>query len=144
MTSPNTNREHTTRKPIVVDVPPSLYRLWDLEKFLVIPPLILKNMKHDLYFLARPRNFKFDSTNICICYILLFCIPSFLLIVYNLVVFLCRGKHNDGSKVTYWHMQILLAQELVGTSTLTAMKYGDWTNCQEMMVIINNNVLALL
>mgnify|MGYP006965695068 CR=1 FL=1 len=48
VTSPNTSREHTTRKLIVADVPP-LYRLWDLEKFLAIPfPPIMKNMKHDL------------------------------------------------------------------------------------------------
>ena len=37
MTSPNTSREHTTRKLIVVGRPHPLYRLWDLEKFRAIP-----------------------------------------------------------------------------------------------------------
>ena len=71
-TSPNTSCEHSTRKLTVVDVFPHLYigfencknselllpyKLWGLGKIPSHPPPILKNMKHDLYFLARPRNF---------------------------------------------------------------------------------------
>ena len=49
-----------TLKNSTPEFPPGL---WDLEKFLAIPPPpILKNMKHDFYFLARPRNVKISVT----------------------------------------------------------------------------------
>ena len=59
-TSPNTSREHTTRKLIVVDVPPPIMVV-GLGKIPSHPPHILKNMKHDQNFFGSPKKFFKDE-----------------------------------------------------------------------------------